>query len=119
MMIIAGAKVDILPEAIGIAPYHEQRFAVRFQSHHAIDDMRARFLELPGPANIGGLIEAGAQFDQSGDLLAIIGSLDQSLNDRRITAGAIERDFDRQHLRIGCGTLEKPDKRIETLVGMM
>jgi hypothetical protein len=45
--------MDILPEAIGIPSYHEQRFAVRFQSDHAIDDVGPGFLELPGPANIG------------------------------------------------------------------
>src|SRR2546430_6466320 len=119
MVIIAGAEMDILPEAIGIASYHEQRFAVRFQPHHAIDDMGARFLELSGPANIGGLVEAGAQFDQSGDLLAIIGGLDQRLDDGRITAGAIERNLERKHLWIGGCTLNKPDNGIETFVRMM
>src|SRR6266436_9824313 len=107
MVIIAGAKMDILPEAIGIASYHEQRLAVRFQPHHAVDDMGARFLKLSGPANIGGLVEARAQLDQSGDLLAVVGGLDQRLDYGRITAGAIERNLERQNLRIGGGTLDK------------
>src|SRR4029077_14993955 len=119
MVIIAGAQVDILPEAIGIASYHEQSFAVRFQSDHAIDDVGPGFLELPGPANIGSLVEAGAQFHQSGDLLAVVGGLDQRLDYGRTTAGAIERNLDRQNLRIGCGTLDKADNGIETFVGMM
>src|SRR5205823_6421153 len=119
MVIIAGAEMDILPEAIGIASYHEQRFAVRFQSDHAIDNVRARFFQLTSPANISGLIKAGAQFDQSGDLFAIIGSLDQRLDYGRITAGAIERNLDRQNLRIGGGTLDKADNGIETFVRMM
>src|ERR1700704_4368526 len=112
MVIIAGAEMDILPKAIGIASYHEQRLAVRFQSDHAIDDVRARFLELTSPANVGSLIEARAQFHQSGDLLAIIGGLDQRLNYGRITAGAIERNLERQHLRIGGRTLDKADNGI-------
>src|SRR6266480_1313253 len=114
MVIIARAEMDILPEAIGIASYHQQRFAVRFQPHHAIDDMGARFLELSGPANIGGLIEARAQFHQSGDLLAVVGGLDQRLNYGRITAGAIERNLERQNLRIGSCTLDKADNGIES-----
>src|SRR5437868_8191623 len=76
MVIVAGAEMDILPEAIGIASYHEQRFAVRFQSDHAIDNVRACFFQLTSPANIGSFIKARAQFDQSGDLLAVVG-LDQ------------------------------------------
>src|SRR6476646_12042971 len=109
MVIISGAEMDILPEAIGIASYHEQRFAVRFQPHHAIDDVGPGFLELPGPANIGSLVEAGAQFHQSGDLLAVVGGLDQRLDYGRTTAGAIERNLAREPLRVGCGTLDKPD----------
>src|SRR5437588_4458789 len=119
MVIIAGAERDILPEAIGIASYYEQRFAVRFQPHHAIDDVGPGFLELPGPANIGGLIKPGAYFHQSGDLLAVVSGLDQRLNYGRITAGAIERNLDRQNQRIGGGTLDKPDNGIETFVRMM
>ena len=69
--------------------------------------------------NIGGLVEAGAQFHQSGDLLAVVGGLDQRLDDGRITAGAIERNLDREHLRIGRGALDQFDNRIETFVGMM
>src|SRR5206468_2841745 len=119
MVIIAGAEMDILPEAIGIASYYEQRFAVRFQSDHAIDDVGPGFLELPGPANIGGFIEPRAQFHQSGDLLAVVGGLDQRLDDGRITAGAIERNLERQNLRIGSCTLDKANNGIETFVRMM
>src|SRR5437868_679545 len=111
--------MDILPEAIGIASYHEQRFAVRFQSDHAIDNMRACFLQLTGPANIGGLIKARAQFDQGGDLLAIVGGLDQRLDYGRIAARSVKRNLDREHLRIGGGALDKADNGIETFVGMM
>src|SRR4029077_20275090 len=119
MVIVAGAEMDILPEAIGIASYHEQRFAVRFQSDHAIDNVRARFFQLTSPANIGGLVEAGAQFHHSSDLLAVIGGLDQRLNYGRTTAGAIERNLERQNLRIGGGTLDEADNGIETFVRMM
>src|SRR6478672_12609582 len=106
MVIIAGAEMDISPKVIGIASYHEQSFAVRFQSDYAVDDVSPGFLELPGPANIGGLVEAGAQFHQSGDLLAVIGGFDQRLDYGRTTAGAIQRNLDRKHLRIGSGTLD-------------
>ena len=92
---------------------------MRFQSHNAIDDVCARFLQLAGPANIGGFIKARAQFDQGGDLLAIVGGLDQGLDYGRITARPVKCNLDGEHLRIGCRALDKADNGVETFVGMM
>ena len=118
-MIIARAEMHVLAEPIGIAPDDEQRFAVRFQSDHAVDDMRARFLQPARPLDVGGFIKARAQFHQRGDLFAGGGRVDQRFDDRRIAARAIKRDLDREHLRILRGVLDEFDDRIETFVGMM
>ena len=81
--------------------------------------MCADFLELSGPTDIGGFIEARTQFDQGRYLLAIVGRFDQRLDDGRITARAIKRDLDREHLRIGRCALDKPDDGIEAFVRMV
>ena len=60
-VVIAGAEMHIMPEPIGIAADDEQRFAMRLQTDHAINDMRARFLEAPRPLNVGRLVEARPQ----------------------------------------------------------
>src|SRR5262249_13100875 len=105
MMIVASAEMDVLAKAIGIAAHDEQRFAVRLQPDYPIDDVSASFFELPGPADIGGFVETSTQFDQRRDLLAIVCGFDQRLDDGRITAGAIKRNLEREHLRVSCGAL--------------
>ena len=64
-VIIAGAEMHIMPEPIGIAADDEQRLAMCLQTDHAINDMRARFLQTARPLNIGRLVKARAQFDQA------------------------------------------------------
>ena len=99
-MIIACPEMDIMPESIGIAPDDKQRFAVRFQPDHAIDDVGAGFFESPRPLDIRRLIEARAQFHDRGDLFSCLGRINQRLNDGRIAARTVKRDLDREHLRI-------------------
>ena len=99
-MIIAGAEMDVVTEMIGIAAHDEERFAVRLQTDDAVNDMRARFLELARPLNIGRFIETRAQLDERGDLLAGGGGVHERFDDGRIAARAVKRDLDREHLRI-------------------
>ena len=89
-MIIAGAEMHVMTKPIGIAPDDQQRFAMRLQSDDAVDDVRAGFFEAAGPLNVGGFIEASAQFDDGGDLFPRVGRFDQEL--RR---SANRRSFDK------------------------
>jgi hypothetical protein len=62
--------------------------------------MGAGFLQTPGPLNIDRLIKPGTQLNNSGDLFSGIGCFDECFDNGRITAGPIQRDFDRQNLWI-------------------
>ena len=81
-MIISGAEVDVLPEPVGIAPNDEQRFAMRFQTNDAVNDMRAGFFEAARPLDVGRLVEARPQFDQRRHLFAGAGRVHERLDDR-------------------------------------
>ena len=95
-----------MPEPIGIAPDDEKRFAMCLQTDDAINDMCARFLEALGPLNVGRLVEAGPKFDQRRNLFARASGVNQRFDDRRIAAGAVERDFDCENLRVLRGVLD-------------
>ncbi len=69
--------------------------------------------------DVGRFVEARAQLNQRGDLFARVGGIDQRGNDGRIAARPVERDLEREHLRILHGGLDKLHDRIVTLVGMM
>ena len=105
-MIIAGAQMHVMAQMIGIAPHDEERFAVRLQTNHAVNDMRAGFFQLARPLNVGRFIETRAQFHQRGHLLAGIGGVNERFDNRRIAARAVKRDLDREHLRIFGGSFD-------------
>src|SRR5438876_11956742 len=81
--------------------------------------MRAGFFKLACPLYIGCLVETGTQLDQCGDLFPSARSVSQGLNNRRIAAGAIKSNLDREHLGIQRGLFDQLDNWIETFVGMM
>ena len=118
-MIISGAKMNVTPDLVGIAPNNEHRFAMRFQSDHAVNDVRARFLEPPSPLNVGRFIKARAQFHDRDHLFAGRGGVDQRLNNRRIATRPVQRDLERKDLRIARGFFDKIDNRFEAVVRMM
>ena len=100
VMIIAGAEMNVLAQTIGIAADDEQGLAMRLQSDHAVNDMRARFFQAARPLDVGRFIESRAQLDQRGDLFAGIGGVDQGRDDGGIAARAVKGDLEREDLRI-------------------
>src|SRR6266705_2733265 len=95
-MIIPSAELDVAPELVRIAANDEQRLAMRLQTNYTIDHVSPGFFQAPGPLNIGRLIEAGAQFDNGGDLFSSGGRVDERLDNGRIAARPIKSDFNRE-----------------------
>src|SRR2546429_184866 len=79
----------------------------------------AGFFEPPRPLDIRRFIKSRAKFDDRGDLVACIRPIDQRFDNGRIGAGAIERDLDRQHLRVSGRFLDQFYNLIEAVVRMM
>src|SRR6185312_7254445 len=92
---------------------------MRFEANHAINDMRAGFLQTPGPLNIARLIKPRAQLNNSRNLFPCIGCIDERFNNRRITARSVKSDFDCQHLWIPRSVFDQFDNLIETIVRMV
>ena len=89
------------------------------ETDYAVDDMRAGFFQAARPLNVARFIKTRAQLDNRGDLFSRISRVDQRLHNRRISACAVQRDFDGEHLRILCRRLDQLDDFIETVVRMM
>ena len=118
-VIVASAEVHVAPELVCIAANDQQRLAMRFEADHSIDDVRAGFLQTPGPLNIARLIKARAQLNNGRNLFPGIGCIDERFDNGRITARSVQRDFDRQHLWITRSGLDQFDNLIEAVVRMM
>jgi hypothetical protein len=73
---------------------------VYFESGNSVNHDGPGLFELGCPGDIAAFVEAGFQFYQNRNLLAVPGSQFQGLDDRRITAGAVQGGFYRKDLRI-------------------
>ena len=81
--------------------------------------MHAGFLELLGPLDVVGFVEAGLEFDERGNLLAVVRGLDERTHERRVATGAVERLLDGEDLGVAGGLLDKIDDGLERIVGVM
>ena len=116
---VAGPDVGIAPNPASLAPDHEQRLGVGLEALHPIHDVNTGRFEHLRPVDIGRFVEAGLQLDEHHHLLVRLGCLDQRSNDRFFTADrrivgdgrAVERLFDRQHIRVGSRLGEERARR--------
>ena len=69
--------------------------------------------------NVIGFVEASAQFDDGGDLLAIVDRRHQRADDPWVPAGAIEGLFDGEDVGIGRGLFQKIHHALEILIRMV
>ena len=118
-VVVAGAEVDVAAQAVVVAPHDEGDLAVDLVVHDAIDDVDAGFLEAARPSDVVRLVEARFQLGDGGDLLAIAHGVHERADDARVAAGAVERLFDGEDVRIGGGLLQKIHDAGETLIRVM
>ena len=118
-VIISRAEMDVTPELVGVTPNDQQRLAMRLETYHTIDHVRADFFQASRPLNVACLIKTRAQLDNRGNLFSCVSRVDERLHNGRIPACAVQRHFNGKHLRIFCRRLDQLDDFIETVIRMM
>ncbi len=118
-VVVAGAEMAVAAQALGLAPDHHRHLAVRLESHDAIHHVRAGFLQPVRQLDVRFLVEARAQLDDDGDVLAGVRGGDQRIDDRRLIAGAVQRLLDREHARVGGGAAQEIEHRAEAVERVM
>jgi len=105
-VVVAGAEVAVGAQGLALAADHQAQLGVGLVLDEAEHHVHARPLQVLGPAQVVLLVEARLDLDQGGDVLAVLGRLDQGRDDRAVLAGAVERLLDRQHMRVAstCGS---------------
>ena len=93
-----------MPDHPAFFANNEGELAMGFETHEAVNNVNARFFQLPRPRDIGNLIEARLDLDQRQNGLAGFCGGDQGFDDGAVTTGAVQRLLDCQHLRV-CGGL--------------
>ena len=119
-MVVAGADVHVVAHPLALAAHHEHTLDVRLQCWLAVHDVHPRLLQCLGPVDVHALVEARLELDQRDRLLAALGGVDQRGHQRRVVGGAVHRQLDREHVRVGDGLLhEALDRGGEGVVGVM
>ena len=118
VVVVAGAQMHVAFDAVGFLPHNQNDLRMGLQSYQAIDNMGAGFFQTAGPEDVVLFIEAGFQFYQYRDLLAVFRSPGQRRHNGRIAADAVQGLLDGQHLGVVGRIADKLHHRIEAFVGM-
>ena len=106
-------------DLIALAAHHHRQLGVGLVLHKAEDHVDAGPLQVAGPFQVGLFIEPGLDLDDRGDVLAVLGRLDQGRDDRAVRRGSVERLLDRQHVRVAGGLPDELHHHIEALEGVV
>ncbi len=96
-VVVARADVAVAPELVAVVAHDEHALGVGLQPGHPVDDVNAGALELLGPVDVRGLVEARLELHQRGHLDASLGGADQAADDRAVATRSVERHLDRLH----------------------
>ncbi|CFT89483.1 Uncharacterised protein [Bordetella pertussis] len=118
-MVVAGAQVRVAAQPPFLAAQHQRHLGVRLVRDHAIDHVRAHFLQARGPVDVGLLVKARHQLHHHGDFLAGARRRQQDLHQLGVLAGAVDGLLDRHHVRVQRRGGQEVDDRLERLVGMV
>ncbi|MCY1341494.1 hypothetical protein D9M69_274450 [compost metagenome] len=114
-VVVAGAEVRVAAQLAILATEDEHHLGVGLEADHAVDHHRAGLLQAAGELQVGFLVEARAQLDHRGDLLAVARRFHQRVDDFRVGPGAVQRLLDRQHVGVLGRLAQQVDHRGEGL----
>ena len=118
LVVVARAQLrDVLQAVLGLAR-DAADLAVHLVIAEAVDDVAAGFFEALRPLDVVGLVEACAQLEQRGDLLAGLGGGDERLSQVRLARQAVQRDLDGDDGGVGSGLAQQLHERVHGLVGI-
>ena len=118
LVVIARAELrDVLDAVVGLAG-DAADLAVHLVVAETVDDVASGLLKTLRPFDVVALVEAGAQLEQRGDLLAVLGGVDERLGEVRLAGQAVERDLDRDDARVARRLAQKLHERVHALVGV-
>ncbi len=119
VVVVAGAEVAVAAGlAVLVAADEHGQLAMGFESDHAVEDLDAGIFHVARPADVGGLVEAGHEFDDEGGFLGGRGLSERQANGR-VVAGAVEGLLHGQDGGVFGALLDEVDDRVVGVVGVM
>ncbi|CAB4922068.1 unannotated protein [freshwater metagenome] len=81
-VVVAGTDVAVAAQLVTVISDDHGKLAVRLQPDKAVDDVNPGLLELAAPVDVVLLIESRFDLDNREDLLAVLGRIDEGIDDR-------------------------------------
>ena len=113
---VAGTQARDAAHTVGVVVGDLADLGVALEALGAVDDGAARLLQALGPRDVVLLVEAGAQLHEHGDVLALLGGLDEALAQMRALGHAVEGDLDRDAGLVGGCLAHQAQQRRHRLV---
>ena len=118
-VVVAGAEVAVAAgDAVFVVADEQGELAVGLEAEDAVEDLDAGVFEVARPADVGGFVEAGHEFNDDSHVLVLRG-IDERLEDGRVVAGAIQSLLDGEDARIGGARLDKSDDAVVGVEGVV
>ena len=120
-VVVARRQMGVALELVGalFTARNQQHLGVCLEADHAVDHLHAQRFQLLGPVDIGLFIKAGLELQHRQHFLAAAHGLGQQVHDFGVGAGAINRLFDGQHLRVVDGLAQQLQHAIKALKGLV
>lgn len=116
---VAGADEAVLNGFVEFSFFDDAYFGMHLHVGEAEEDFYALFFELLFPAHISFFIEAGAELENDGNLLAIAHGIYECIDDLGVAGDTVEGYADALHKGIDSGLAEEIDNGIEGVIGEM
>ena len=118
-VVVSGAEVHVAHQAAGFASHDEADLGVGFESGDAVDDLGTRVDEIASTFEIAGLVKAGLQLDEHGDVLSGLGGADKGGDDAAVLRGAVKDLLDGDDIGIFRSLLDEREDGIKALIRML
>ena len=118
LVVVARPEMNVAPDSGRFAADDDADLGVGLEAADPVDDLGPGLFEFDRPDDVSGLVEAGLEFDQNGDVLFLFRGSDEGGHDGTVFACPVENLLDGQDVGIVRGFLDEPLDGIETFVGM-
>ncbi len=119
-MVVARADMGVQAQTAVVLAYDENHLAVGLETDYSVGHVDAGFLQPARPADVGGLVEARLELDHDRDLLAVLGGVDETIDNLGTVRSAVKSHLYRLDLGVAACLFQKSlHGGREGIVGML
>ena len=116
LIIVSGADLGNVFDPVPAFLRDQAQLGMNLKAFQAVNDLAARLLKHPGPADVVLLVKPRPQLHKDDDFLAVLSRLAQRLHDLALLCQSVERHLDREDIVILRRLIEQIQERADRFV---